>query len=204
MKRAYAAVILFLAAAALVSGCFSQAQYPKNATLGADFYDFNRLHYWKDSVVMSANGVNATWNMTVYVANDTLNGTPARYLRVVSEGNGMNITYDVWSNATTYGVLRMHAKGATGDYFQDRDTAKQQIYTLPDLGLSYYFVPFPPVRSMAVRTPDGNALPVTIYSATNNVGFTVSYMISPGLPVPLKVEMADKNYRITQSLLEYG
>jgi hypothetical protein len=204
LKRAYVAVFLLIACAAMVSGCSSRALDLKNATFGGNFYDFNNVHYWKDNVIMSANGVNSTWNMTVYVKNDTLNGTPARYMQVVTEGNGMNITYDIWSNATTYDVLKMHAKGTIGDYYQDRDTSKLQIYTLPDLGLSYYFVPFWPVKNVMAKTPDGSMIPVIIYSASDNKGFSVTYCIHPQVPVPLKVEMVDKNFKITETLVEYG
>jgi hypothetical protein len=204
VKRAYVvvAVFLFIVCAALVSGCYSQAQFMKNATMGANFYNFNNLRYWKDNVVMSASGVNSTWNMSVYVRNDSLNGTPARYMRILTDGNGMNITYDVWSNLTTYDVLNMHAKGTIGDYFQDRDTSKLQIYTLPDVGLSYYYVPFWAVKNITARMPDGNTMPMTIYSASDNKGFSVTYWINPSVPVPLRVEMVDKNFQITESLLE--
>lgn len=204
MKRAYVAVFIFIMCAAPVSGCYSQAEYMKNATFGNNFYNFDKVHYWKDNVTMYGGGVNSTWNMTVYVRDDTLNGTPARYMQVVTEGNGMNITYDVWSNATTYNILKMHAKGTIGDYFQDRDTSTLQIYTLPDVGLSYYFVPFWPVKNVTARTPDGGTIPLTVYSATDNKGFSVTYWISPLAPVPLKVEMTEKNFKITGSLVEYG
>lgn len=204
MKRAYVAVFFLIVCAVLMSGCYSQAQYMKNATYGANFYDYNKLHYWKDSVVMSASGVNATWNMTIYVRNDTLNGTLARYMQVVTEGNGMNITYNIWSNATTYAVLLMHATGYMGDYYQDRDTSTLQIFTLPDVGLSFYYVPFSLLGNITARTANGNVIPVSIYSATSSTGFSVIYSIYPPVPVPLKVEMVDKNYTITESLLEYG
>ncbi len=204
MKRAYVAVFLFILCAALVSGCLSQAQLPKNATFGGNFYDFNNVHSWKYGVVMAASGVNSTWNMTTSVKNDQLNGTPARYMQVLTEGNGMNITYDVWSNATTYNILRMHAKGDIGGYFQDRDTSSLQIFTLPDIGLSYYYVPFMPVENYSVTMPNGGTIPVTIYTATNNNGFTVTYWIYKGSPVPLRVEMTDKNFKISETLLEYN
>jgi hypothetical protein len=204
LKPAYLALFLLIACGILVSGCFSQAQYLKNASFGGNFYDFNRVSHWKDSVVMSASGVNSTWNMTVHMQGALLEGKPVRYMQVITEGNGLNITYDIWSNLTTYEVLKMHAKGRQGDYFQDRDTSNLQIYTLPDVGLSYFFVPFTPVRNLTVKTSDGAAIPVTIYTAQDNKGFSVSYMIHPQVPVPIKVEMADKNFKITETLLEYG
>jgi hypothetical protein len=153
---------------------------------------------------MSASGVNSTWNMTIYVKNDELNGTPARYMQVLTEGNGMNITYDVWSNATTYDILRMHAKGKMGDYFQDRDTSKLQIFTLPDIGLSYYYVPFTPVKNYTANMPNGGTIPVTVYTATNNNGFSVTYWIYKRSPVPLRIEMTDKNFKITETLIEFS
>jgi len=204
LKRAYVGVIFLLVCAALASGCVSQADYLKNATFGSSFYDYGKVHYWKNNVTMYGGGVNSTWNMTVHVMNDTLDGKPARYMKVVTEGNGMNITYDVWSNATTYKILKMHARGTQGDYFQDRDTSTLQIYTLPDIGLSYYFVPFWPVKNVTVRTSDGVMMPVKIYSASDNRGFSVTYMVSPMVPVPIKVEIVDKNFKITETLVDYG
>ncbi|MDI6896461.1 hypothetical protein [Methanocella conradii] len=204
MKRAYLVVFLLIGCSALVSGCYSSAEYLKNATPGSSFYNFNGIRYWKDNITMHASGVNSTWNMTIYVKNDTLDGKPARYMQVITEGNGMNITYDIWSNATTYEVLKMHAKGTIGDYFQDRDTSKLQIYTLPDIGLSYYFVPFWPIKSIMARMADGSIIPITVYSASDNKGFSVTYWVSPQVPVPIKVEMAEKNFKITEMLLEYG
>ena len=193
-----------MACVAIAAGCVSQAEYLKNATYGSNFYDFNKVHYWKDNVTMYGGGVNSTWNMTVYVTNGSLNGTPARYMKIITEGNGVNITYDVWSNATTFNVLRMHAKGTQGDYFQDRDTSTLQIYTLPDVGLSYYFVPFWPVKNTTARTLDGALIPLTVYSASDNRGFSVTYTVSPLLPVPIRVEMADKNFKIMETLIDYG
>jgi hypothetical protein len=204
LKRAYAAVLLLIVAAALVSGCYSQAYDLKNATYGSNFYDYGKVHYWKDTVTMYGGGVNSTWNMTVYVTNDMLNGTPARHMKIITEGNGMNITYDVWSNATTRNVLKMHAKGTQGDYFQDRDTSNLQIYTLPDVGLSYYFVPFWPIKNATATASNGVVIPMTVYSASDNRGFSVMYLVSPAVPVPLKVEMADKNFKITETLVDYG
>jgi hypothetical protein len=204
LKRAYVAVFLIIACAAIVSGCASQAQYQKNATFGGNFYNFDKVHYWKNNVSMYANGVNATWNMTVHVRNNTLDGATVRYMEIVTEGNGMNITYDVWSNRTTYEVLKMHARGYIGDRFQDRDTSPQQIFTLPDVGLSYYFVPFTTIKNTTVKMPDGRNVPIVVYSASDNKGFSVTYWICPPVPVPVKVEMSDKNFRITETLIEYG
>ncbi len=203
MKRAFLAVFMVLCAAAM-SGCYSSAEYLKNATPGSSFYNFDVVSYWKDNVTMYASGVNSTWNMTVFVRNDSLDGKPVRYMQVITEGNGMNITYDIWSNLTTFDVLKMHAKGSIGDYFQDRDTSKLQIYTLPDIGLSYYFVPFWPIKNVMGKTTDGRMIPITVYSAADNKGFSVTYWASPQVPVPIRVEMADKNFRITEMLVEYG
>jgi len=208
LKRAYLA--LFLLAACVVAcatglaGCVSQAQNLNNATLGVNFYNYSQVHYWKDNVTMNASNVTSTWNMTVYVRNDTLNGTPVRYMQILTQGNGMYITYDVWSDPKTMAVTRMHAKGYTGDYFQDKDTSVLQINTLPDVGLSYYFVPFWPIRNMTAKTPDGNIIPITVYSASDNKGLTVSYWMCPYVPVPMKAEVADPNLRITETLVEYG
>lgn len=204
MKRALALVLLLIVCSALVSGCFTQAlNLYKNATFGARFYNYDNVDHWRDTIVMSASGVNSTWNMTMYVKNDTLNGTDVRYMRVITEGNGVNITYDVWFNKTTYDILRMHAKGTTGDFYQDKDVSKMQIYTIADVGLSYYFVPFWPAKNISVKSPDGKTSNLTVYSATDNKGFTVMYWIHPQVPVPVKVEMIDKNYTITETLQEY-
>lgn len=204
MKHALLAVFLIILCAAMVSGCYSSAEYLKNATPGSSFYNFNGVRYWKDSVTMYASGANSTWNMTVFVRNDTLDGKPVRYMQVITQGNGMDITYDIWSNLTTLEVLKMHAKGSIGDYFQDEDTSKLQIYTLPDIGLSYYFVPFWPIKNIMGRAADGSIIPITVYSASDNKGFSVTYWVSPRVPVPIRVEMADKNFKITEMLLEYG
>ena len=206
MKRAYVAVfiLLLIPCAALVSGCVSQALNMSNATYGSSFYNLSNVHYWEDNVVMTANGTSSTWNMTVYVKNDTYNGQPARYMQVVTVGNGMNITYDIWSNPTTYSVLNMHAKGTIGDFYQDKDTSVLQIGTLPDVGLTFYYIPFWPVSNTTVRMPNGNTIPVTIYSVTDNNGNSLSYMIYKQSPVPLKVEIAQKTYTIDQTLLAMG
>lgn len=204
MKRAYLAVFLFIAFAIAVAGCATQAQYLKNATFGGNFYNYDKVHYWKNNVTMSAGGVNSTWNMTVYVKNDTFNGAPARYMQILTEGNGMNITYDVWSDPKNYSVLKMHAKGATGDYYQDKDTSTMQIGTLPDVGLTYYFVPFWPIKNGTAKTADGKTIPVTVYSASDNKGLSVTYWMCPYAPVPMRVEVADPNVRITETLVEFG
>ncbi len=203
MKRAHVVVLLLIIGAALASGCVSRADYLKNATFGSSFYDFNKVHYWKNNVTMYGGGTSSTWDMAVDIKNDTLDGAPVRYMKIVTEGNGMNITYDVWSNATTLQVLKMHAKGTQGDYFQDRDTSSLQIYTLPDVGLSYYFVPFWPIKNTTVKTSNGVMVPITIYSASDNKGFTVTYTVSPLVPVPIRVEMAGKDYKIVETLIDY-
>jgi len=204
MKRAYIAAFLLIACAVAMAGCASQAEYLKNATLGGNFYNYNNVHYWKDSITMNASGVSSRWNMTVYVKNDTLNGAPVRYMQIVTEGNGMDITYDVWSDPKNYSVVKMHGKGTIGDYYQDKDTSTLQIGTLPDVGLSYYFVPFWPVKNITARTPDGNTIPITVYSASDNKGLTVAYWMCPYVPVPMKVEVSDQNVWLTETLVGYG
>ncbi len=204
MKRVYVAVLLLIVCAALVPGCTTRAEYLKNATFGSSFYDYGKVHYWKDSVVMHGGGVNSTWNMTVYVNNDTFNGEPARYMKIITEGNGMNITYDVWSNATTNKVLKMHASGTQGDYFQDRDTATQQIQTLPDVGLSYYFVPFWPVKNVTAKTPNGVTIPMTVYTVSDNRGMSITYLVSKMVPVPIRVEVVQGDIKLTETLVDYG
>jgi hypothetical protein len=176
----------------------------RNATYGSSFYNFNNVHYWEDNVVMTANGTSSTWNMTVYVNNSTYEGKPARYMQVVTVGNGINITYDVWSDPTTYSVLNMHANGTMGNYSQDKDTSILQIDTLPDMGLTFYYIPFWPVTSTTVRMPNGNTIPVTVYSVTDNIGDTLSYMIYKESPVPLKVDIVQKTYTMEQTLIALG
>lgn len=206
MKHAYVAlfIILLIAGSALVSGCVSQALDMRNATYGKSFYDFNNVHYWEDNVVMTANGTSSSWNMTVYVKNVTYNDKPALYLQVVTVGNGMNITYDVWSDPATYNVLKMHANGTIGNYSQDKDTSVLQIDTLPDVGLTFYYVPFWPVANTTARMANGNTIPVTIYSVTDNMGNSLSYMIYKGSPVPLKVEISQQTYKMEQTLIALG
>ncbi len=203
MKRDCLAVLLLILCAAAVAGCSSQALDLKNATFGGNFYNYDKVHTWKTNVTMNASGVSSAWNQTVYVKNDTLDGRPVRFMRILAEGNGMNITYDVWSDPKNYSVLRMHAKGTTGDYYQDKDTSPLQIQTLPDVGLTYFFVPFWPVKNYTAKTPDGNLIPVTIYSASDNKGLTVTYWMCPYVPVPMKMQVSDPNLIITQTLLSY-
>lgn len=203
MKRAYAAVLLLIACAVVVSGCATRAQDLKNTTLGGNFYNYDKVHKWMYNVTMTASGATSAWNMTVYVKNDTFGGAPARYMQILTEGNGMNIAYDVWSDPKNYSVLRMHAKGTTGDYFQDKDVSTMQIGTLPDVGLSYYFVPFWAIKNGTANTATGTKIPVTVYSASDNKGLTVTYWVCPYVPVPLQVEVSDPNVRIVELLVGY-
>ncbi len=203
MKRAYAAILLLIACAVAVSGCSTRAQDFKNTTLGGNFYNYDKVNHWMYNVTMSASGATSAWNMTVYVKNDTFGSAPARYMQILTEGNGMNITYDVWSDPKNYSVLKMHAKGTTGDYFQDKDVSTLQIGTLPDVGLSYYFVPFWAIKNGTATTASGTKIPVTVYSASDNKGLTVTYWICPYVPVPLKVEVSDSNVRIIETLIGY-
>jgi hypothetical protein len=123
---------------------------------------------------------------------------------VVTVGNGINITYDVWSDPTTYSVLNMHANGTMGNFSQDKDTSVLQIGTLPDMGLTFYYIPFWPVSSTTVRMPNGNTIPVTVYSVTDNSGDTLSYLIYKESPVPLKVDIVQKTYTMEQTLIALG
>jgi hypothetical protein len=204
LKRAYALAILLVISGALVFGCITTAQPPsKDAVYGYKFFDFNKAHYWKMNVTMSASGVNATWDMAVRQNNETINGSILRHFQVDTIGNGMNITYDIWSNATTYEVVRMHAKGAIGDFYQDTDTSTLQIYTLPDFGIIYYLVPLSPLRNVTVSMPDGNTATAYWYAATDNKGYTIAYLANPNVPVPLEIKTIDKNYEVTSRLMEY-
>ncbi len=203
MKYAYALVFALIILAALVFGCISQAQpSPNNSTYGYKFFDFNKAHDWKYNVTMSAGGVNSTWDMMVHQENETINGSVVRHFVIQTIGNGMNITYDVWSNASTYQVTRMHAKGSTGDFYQDNDTSTLQIFTIPDFGLTYYSVPLSPVKTITVVGADGRSAPATLYAATDNKGFTVAYLANRDVPVPLKIETIDKNIKVTSMLME--
>ena len=203
MKHAYALAFALIILAALTFGCISSAQPPPaNSTYGYKFYDFNKAHSWTYNVSMSAGGANSTWDMLVSQKNETVNGSIMRHFIVETIGNGMNITYDIWSNASTYQVTRMHAKGSIGDFYQDTETSTLQIYTLPDFGLSYYFVPFTPMKQITAVGQNGNMAPATLYAATDNKGFTVAYLINPDVPVPLKIEAIDKNYKVTSMLTQ--
>ena len=204
LKRAYVLALMLIILAALAFGCISQAQpNPKNATYGYLFYDFNKAHDWKYNVTMVAGNASSTWNMTVHQVNETDNGSILRHFTVDTVGNGMNITYDIWSNATTYQVTRMHAKGSTGNFYQDEETSALQVYTLPDFGLAYYYVPFSSVKTVEVAGADGRIAPATWYAATDNRGFTVAYLINPAVPVPLSVKTIDRNTNVTSMLLDY-
>jgi hypothetical protein len=156
---------------------------------------------WKYAVVMSAGGANSTWNMTV---NQT--GDPGREMRmeVGTVGNGMDILYDIWYNASTFQVDRMHAKGWIGDYYQERNVSNQQIYTLPDTGLIYYYVPLQYAGAVTVRDVTGNAGQLGVFTATNNQGFRLTYWAHPAMPLPAKIEMSNRDFNITMMLISYS
>lgn len=199
MKRVLPVAILL--GILLVSGCCGQMpmSVPPGGKMGKDLYNVNSLSQWTYNVTMSSGGVNSSWDMNVTNGRDG----GLRHTIVHTLGNGMDIVYNVWSNMTTFDIDRMHAKGTIGDYMQDRDVSKLQIYTLPDVGLSYWFVPFALVGNQTIKDPNGNLASVGVYSATDNKGFSVTYWKHPQVPVPLYVEMKDKSFRITMMLTEY-
>jgi hypothetical protein len=199
MKRALLVVIVI--GVILGAGCCGpmQMNVPPGAKMGKDLYNVNGLSQWTYNVTMSSGGVNSSWDMNVTNGFDG----DLRHMIVHTLGNGMNIVYNVWSNKTTFDIDRMHANGTIGDYLQDRDVSKLQIYTLPDVGLSYWFVPFTLAGNQSIRDPDGNAATVGVYSATDNKGFSVTYWKHLHVPVPLFIEMKDKNFRITMMLTGY-
>ena len=90
-------------------------------------------------------------------------------------GNGMDILYNIWWNASTYKVDRMHAKGYIGDYYQDRDVSPLQVQTLPDTGLLYYFVPMQLTGNVTVKDVTGKTSKLAVFSATDTGGFTLTY-----------------------------
>ena len=189
-------------AAIAMAGCISgmQASPYSGAVMGKQIYNMGNLSHWKYAVTMSAGGANSTWNMTV---NNSRGPDGEMYMTVGTVGNGMDILYDVWWNATTYGVDRMHARGWIGDYFQDRNVSPLQILTLPDTGLNYYFVPFQYVGSTMVRGLNGQVGQLGVYSATDNKGFSVTYWAYPGIPLPLKVQLSNRDFNITMMLQDY-
>ncbi len=185
-----------------VAGCVSgmQASPYTGAVTGKDIYDTGNVTYWKYGVVMSAGGANSTWNMTV---NNTQDPDGEMQMIVGTVGNGMDILYNVRWNASTYKVDRMHAKGYIGDYYQDRDVSPLQIQTLPDTGLLYYFVPMQFMGNVTVKDATGKAAKLAVFSASDTSGFTLTYWAHPAMPLPPKIEMTGRDFKITMSLLDY-
>lgn len=199
MKRELA-ILLFLLLVILASGCVSgmQASPYTNATAGKKLYDLGNASHWTYAVNMTASNTSSVWNMTV----DNYGGNP-RHMVVSTVGNGMDIAYDIWWNETTYQVGQMHAKGTIGDYYQDQDVSPLQINTLPDTGLTYYFVPFQPVSKVNARGLDGQAANLTLFAASDNTGFTVAYWMHPAIPLPAKILMSARDFNTTMMLTDY-
>ncbi|OPY25525.1 MAG: hypothetical protein A4E28_03092 [Methanocella sp. PtaU1.Bin125] len=191
-------LILAMAAAGCVSGI--QASPYAGAVTANQIYDIRNASYWKYGVVMSAGGTNATWNMTV---NNTWRPDGESQMTAGTVGNGMDILYDIGYNASTYRVDRMHAKGYIGDFYQDRDVSPLQIQTLPDTGLLYYFVPMQYMGNVTVKDASGRTAGLHVFSATDNRGFTLTYWAHPAMPLPPKIEMTARDFKITMNLLDY-
>jgi hypothetical protein len=202
LRHKLALAMFLLLVAIVAAGCVSGVQSSPyaNAVTGKQIYNLSNVSSWKYAVVMAAGGANSTWNMTV---NNTYNRYGDSYMDIGTVGNGMDIRYDVWYNATTYQVDRMHAKGWIGDYFQDRNTSSQQILTLPDTGLMYYFVPLQYAGAVTVRDASGQAGQLGVYTATDNRGFRLTYWSHPAMPVPAKIEMSNRDFNITMMLISY-
>ena len=135
--------------------------------------------------------------------NNTRDPDGEMYMTVGTVGNGMDILYNVWWNASTYMVDRMHAKGYIGDYYQDRDVSPLQIQTLPDTGLLYYYVPMQFMGNVTVKDATGKTGKLAVFSATNNHGLTLTYWAHPAMPLPPKIELTDRDFKITMSLIDY-
>jgi len=193
-------ILLLLLAVLLVSGCFNgtQASPYTNTTPGKTLYNLEGASRWTYTVAMNASNTTSTWNMTV----DNDKNDP-RHMVITTVGNGMNIVYDIWWNKSTYQITRMHANGTTGNNYQNRDVSPMQIYTLPDSGLTYYFVPFQRVGTINAKSPDGQLTPATIYSATDNKGFSVTYLVHPNIPLPIRIDMNTADFKIRMMLTDY-
>jgi hypothetical protein len=191
----------------LTSGCLygmgGKPPAPVDLVPGFKLYNVDALSNWKYSVTMDASNTISSWDIDITRMQDSLNGTTVRRMEVNTAGNGMDIQYDIWSNLTNYNVYKMYAKGRIGDYFQEREVSRLQIYTIPDIGLAYYFVPFSVTGNITINDKEGKVSAAKIYSATDNKGFTINYLIHEAVPVPLKIEMADKNFRIVMALADY-
>ena len=202
MRHKLALAMFFLLVAIVAAGCVSGVQSSPyaNAVMGKQIYNLSNASSWKYTVVMAAGGANSTWNMTV---NNTYNPGSESFMDIGTVGNGMDIRYEVWYNASTYQLSRMHAKGWIGDYYQDRNTSIQQIQTLPDTGLLYYFVPLQYAGAVSVRDISGQAGQLDVYTATDNRGFRLTYWAHPMMPLPAKIEMSNRDFNITMMLISY-
>jgi len=176
--------------------------------MAKNIYNVTNASSWEYAVNMSAGGTSSTWNMTVNNTRVTgpegpLANGGEMYMTVGTVGNGMDILYDVWWNATTYKIDRMHAKGLIGDYYQDRDVSTQQIMTLPDTGLIYYFVPLQYAGAVTIKDATGKQGQLGIYTATDNKGFRLTYWAHPAVPLPVKIETTSRDVNLTMLLINY-
>jgi hypothetical protein len=195
--------MFFLLVAIVAAGCVSGVQSSPyaNAVTGKQLYNLSNVSNWKYAVVMAAGGANSTWNMTV---NQTGDPGGDRHMDIGTVGNGMDIRYDILYNSTTFQVDRMHAKGWIGDYYQERNVSNMQIYTLPDTGLIYYFVPLQYAGSVSVRDVSGQTGQLGVFTATDNRGFRLTYWAHPAMPLPAKIEMSNRDFNITMMLISYS
>jgi hypothetical protein len=202
LRHKLALAMFFLFVAIIAAGCVSGVQSSPyaNAVMGKQIYNLSNVSSWKYAVLMSAGGANSTWNMTV---NNTYNPGSESYMSVGTVGNGMDILYDIWYNATTYQVDRMHAKGWIGDYYQERNVSTLQIQTLPDTGLLYYLVPLQYAGAVTVRDVSGQAGQMGVYTAMDTSGFRLTYWAHPAMPLPAKIEMNSRDFNITMMLISY-
>jgi hypothetical protein len=183
----------------VAAGCVSGPQNPyANAVPGYKLYNLSNASSWEYTVIMSAGGANSTWNMTV---NNSIDPGGQRNMTVGTVGNGMDILYDVWWNGTSYQVDRMTAKGSIGDYYQERNVSAQQILTLPDIGLQYYYVPLQYAGNVNVRDTTGKISQLYVYTATGNAGLTLTYWIHPAMPLPAKIQLSSQDMNITMYLV---
>jgi hypothetical protein len=203
LRHKLALAMFFLLAAIIAAGCVSgvQPSLYENAIMGKQIYNLSNVSSWKYTVVMSAGGTNSTWNMTV---NQTAGPDGERHMEVGTVGNGMDILYDIWYNSSTFNVDRMHAKGWIGDYYQERNVSTMQIYTLPDTGLIYYFVPLQYAGAVSVHDVNGQTGQLWVYTATDNKGFRLTYWAHPAMPLPAKIEMSNRDFNITMMLISYS
>jgi hypothetical protein len=202
LRHKLALAMFFLFVAIIAAGCVSGVQSSPydNAVMGKQIYNLSNVSSWKYAVVMSAAGTNSTWNMTV---NQTAGPGDDRHMEVGTVGNGMDIVYDIWYNASTYQVDRMHAKGWIGDNYQERNVSTMQVYTLPDTGLMYYFVPLQYAGAVSVRDASGQTGQLGVYTATDNKGFTLTYWAHQAMPLPAKIQMSTRDCNITMMLISY-